>query len=76
MSDYQVIKVEIHEENGVAYADLKNGDVLTIASNGLARYNGEYVTDYANILSFVDIHTVFERFAKMIEQAEIGRAHV
>ena len=23
MSDYQVIKVEIHEENGVAYADSK-----------------------------------------------------
>lgn len=68
MSDYQVTNVEVHEDNGVAYADLANGDVLTIASNGLARYNGEYITDYADILSFVDIHSIFDHCAKMLEQ--------
>lgn len=44
--------------NGVMIATLKNGDEITIASNGLARHNGTYFKNYGDIIALVSIDTI------------------
>lgn len=39
-------------------ATLKNGDEITIASNGLARHNGTYFKNYGDIIALVSIDTI------------------
>lgn len=65
MAAFDVKSIEINENN-VAYATLENGDVLTIASNGLARHNGSIVRSYDDILSVVPVATIFDVIAKEV----------
>lgn len=65
MAAFDVKSIEINENN-VAYATLENGDVLTIASNGLARHNGSIVRSYGDILSVVPVATIFDVIAKEV----------
>lgn len=61
MAAFDVKSIKINENN-VAYATLENGDVLTIASNGLARHNGSIVKSYGDIL----VATIFDVIAKEV----------
>lgn len=65
MTAFDVRNIEI-SENNVAYATLENGDVLTIASNGLARHNGQIFRNYGDILSLVPVATIFDVMAREI----------
>ena len=65
MTAFDVRNIEI-SENNVAYATLENGDVLTIASNGLARHNGSIVRNYGDILSRVPVERLFDVLAREV----------
>lgn len=67
MSEFDIIKIE-ETSNGAAYATLKNGDELAIASNGVARYNGSLYQNYSEILNIVTVETVFKSMALEISQ--------
>lgn len=54
--------------NGVMIATLKNGDEITVASNGLARHNGTYFKDYGDILAHVSIDTILDAIVQSISQ--------
>lgn len=54
--------------NGVMIATLKNGDEITVASNGLARHNGAYFKDYGDILASVSIDTILDAIVQSISQ--------
>ncbi|WAM37659.1 hypothetical protein [Leuconostoc pseudomesenteroides] len=54
--------------NGVMIATLKNGDEITVASNGLARHNGTYLKDYGDILANVSIDTILDAIVQSISQ--------
>ncbi|WP_205435112.1 hypothetical protein [Leuconostoc falkenbergense] len=49
-------------------ATLKNGDKITVASNGLARHNGAYFKDYGDILANVSIDTILDDIVQSISQ--------
>jgi hypothetical protein len=49
-------------------ATLKNGDEITVASNGLARHNGTYFKDYGDILANVSIDTILDAIVQSISQ--------
>ncbi|MBS0941843.1 MULTISPECIES: hypothetical protein [Leuconostoc] len=54
---FEIISKE-STNNGVMIANLKNGDEITIASNGLARHNGTYFKNYGDIIALVSIDTI------------------
>ncbi|WP_273731552.1 hypothetical protein [Leuconostoc mesenteroides] len=54
--------------NSVMIATLKNGDEITVASNGLARHNGTYFKDYGDILACVSIDTILDAIVQSISQ--------
>lgn len=60
--EYEIVNIDTSNDM-VAYADLKNGAQLSIARNGLARYNGEIVNNYSTIINNVAIKTLFEALA-------------
>lgn len=64
---YEIINIDTSNDV-VAYADLKNGDQLSISFNGLARHNGELVNNYSTIMNHVAIKTLFESLALEISK--------
>jgi len=66
MSEFTVISIE-ETDDGIAFAKLKNGDDLSLASNGVARYNGSLFKDYSDIISNVTLETIFDAMAHEID---------
>lgn len=64
---FEIISKET-TNNGVMIATLKNGDEISIASNGLARHNGTYFKDYGDILASVSIDTILDVIVQSISQ--------
>lgn len=64
---FEIISKET-TNNGVMIATLKNGDEISIASNGLARHNGTYFKDYGGILASVSIDTILDAIVQSISQ--------